>query len=285
MIGWLESTEYVQSDNPEIVSKAAELIGNDTNVVSIAETIANFTGNEVIFGYSSAHDALTVLQEGVGVCVGKANLAAALLRSLGIPARSIFIGPLIHYLIEFYLHPYGWVRSESTGGETPWPFHSSTITYCVNPSDESSQSDQNGIYPYNGWVVYWGTTNTDVLWGRVGDRCSIDYYQITSTQDDFDQAINLTKNVWEYNKEMIGDHSSSNSERVLAKSERYQREAINCFLEEDFEGFLDSMTKALNIFNGTSKNLTIIISSISAGVAILGIIVITVFVLKKKRKR
>ncbi len=107
VIGWLESTEYVQSDNPEIASKAVELIGSDTNAVTIVETISNFTGNGVIFGYSSAHDALTVLQEGSGVCVGKANLAVALLRSLGIPARSIFIGPLIHYLIEFYLHPYG----------------------------------------------------------------------------------------------------------------------------------------------------------------------------------
>ncbi len=83
---------------------------------------------------------------------------------------------------------------------------------------------------------------------------------------------------------MIGDQSSSNSERVLAKSEKYQREAINSFLEEDFECFLDSMTKALNIFDGTSNSLTIIISSTSAGVVLLGIIVLTSYVWKKRKK-
>ncbi len=136
----------------------------------------------------------------------------------------------------------------------------------------------------NGFVVYWGTTNPNVLWGIVGDRCSIDYYQITTTQNNFDQAINLTKNVWEYNKEMIGDHSSTNTERFLAKSKRFQEEAINRFLEGDFEGYLSSMTKALDIFEGTSTNLTIIISSISAGVALLGTIVITGYIWKKKKK-
>jgi len=283
VVGWLDSTEYVQSENPEIVSKAEELMGSDTDVLIIAESIANFTGNELIFGYSSGHDALTVLQEGAGVCVGKANLAVALLRSLGIPARSIFIGPLIHYLIEFYLHSYGWIRSESTGGDTPWPFHSSTITYCINPEEETSQSVHNGLYPYNGFVAYWGTTNPNVLWGIVGDRCSIDYYPITTTKNNFDLAVNLTKNVWEYNKEMIGNHSSTNTERVLARSKRFQEEAINRFLEGDFEGYLSSMTKALDIFDGSSTNLTIIISSISAGVALLGTIVITGYIWKKKK--
>jgi len=285
VVGWLESTEYVQSDNPEIITKAEELIEDDTNVISIAETIVNFTGNEIIFGYSSAHDAITVLQEESGVCVGKANLAVALLRSLGIPARSIFIGPLIHYLIEFYLHPYGWVRAESTGGDSPWPFHLTTITYCIDPSEENSHSFHNGLGYYNGWVVYWGTTNPAVLLGIVADRCSIDSYLITTTQSNFDQAINLTKDVWKYNKEMIGDQTSSNSERVLAKSMRYQQEAISSFIEKDLEGYLDSMTKALNIFDGTSNTITIIISSTSAGVVLLGILITTVYVLKKKRKK
>jgi hypothetical protein len=44
------------------------------------------------------------------------------------------------------------------------------------------------------------------------------------------------------------------------------------------------MTKALDIFDGTSTNLTIIISSISAGVALLGTIVITGYIWKKKKK-
>ncbi|MHA1345440.1 MAG: transglutaminase-like domain-containing protein [Candidatus Heimdallarchaeaceae archaeon] len=285
VVEYLESTEYVQSENPEIVSKTEQLIGNDTNVITIAETIANFSGIGIIFGSSGTHDALTVLNEGAGVCVGKANLASALLRSLGIPARSIFIGPLIHYLIEFYIHPYGWVRLESTGGVTPWPFHTATITYCVDPQDETSQSVQNGLGHYNGWVVYWGTTNPSVQWGIIGERCSVDHYRITTTQDNFEHAINLTKNIWKYNKEMIGDQSSTTSEKVLARSKKYQNEAINSFLKDDFEGYLESMTKALSIFDGTSNNLTVIISSISAGVVLIGIIVITVYVWKKKENR
>ncbi len=43
VVGWLDNTEYVQSENPEIVSKAEELMGSDTDVLIIAESIANFT--------------------------------------------------------------------------------------------------------------------------------------------------------------------------------------------------------------------------------------------------
>ena len=119
ILPWLASTACVQVDNPEIQEKAREIRGESTNIIDIAQKTANFLETGITRGEFRSLDAVEALHKG-GSCTSFANLAAALLRANGIPTRILAVYPTwspslqTHYIVEFYMPDYGWVRFEST---------------------------------------------------------------------------------------------------------------------------------------------------------------------------
>ncbi len=139
-------TPWVQSDHPEVVNLANEIVGNETNPYQQAKLIFKWVNTEIMGSPVDQPpepdgDALLVIQRRTAGCGGYANLFVALCRAVGIPARSIGVwtthkdGWEIPYfedglhciecpdpgfgtqvMAEFYLQDYGWIQVDASQG-------------------------------------------------------------------------------------------------------------------------------------------------------------------------
>jgi transglutaminase-like putative cysteine protease len=141
----------VQSSAPEIRAKAYEIFYRTWtgNVRKALENIVKFTGEAITYKAYGDQTALATLRRGYGVCTGKANLAVALARALGIPARILAVLSS-HFISEFWIPNYGWVRGESTQGRFPEPKHIWTVDWIGSIEDENLFGSSDGIIAYLG---------------------------------------------------------------------------------------------------------------------------------------
>lgn len=141
----------VQSSAEPIRDKAFEIFyGTWTgNVREALEKIVRFTAEKIEFKAPGDQTALVSLNRGYAVCTGKANLAVALARSLGIPARILAVLSS-HFICEFWIPDYGWVRGESTQGIFPDPKHIWTVDWIADIEDENLFGPSGGIIAYLG---------------------------------------------------------------------------------------------------------------------------------------
>jgi hypothetical protein len=87
---YLKSTLAVESQAPEIVAKAREIAGAETDAYAAARKVVAWVGNHMKKEYGASADRATdVLRQMRGDCTEHALLAVALLRALGIPARRV----------------------------------------------------------------------------------------------------------------------------------------------------------------------------------------------------
>lgn len=247
---WLLPSDFIQSDHWRIKLRARSLKGFSNNAIKIAKNIADFTGNEITYKGGRAQDALTTLRKGFGVCTGKANLAAALLRANDIPARVLFVHQT-HYIIEFYAHPYGWIRMESTTGKIPAYRQNHTVQYIAYPSDETSDNVINGQHPNRGVIAYWGISNNDRRWNFMRWKYNYSSWRsykstrIYSNTASVSKAINITEKVWEYYKEYLDADLTNEQRYYFQNATGYQEKAVKCFEQRNFEGYIENMTYSL----------------------------------------
>jgi transglutaminase-like putative cysteine protease len=89
---YLNPTDIIDSDNPAIKEKAAELIKGQTDIIEKARALFYFVRDEIKYNiyvdkYLAEHfRASNILAKGEGYCVQKAALLSALARAVGIPA-------------------------------------------------------------------------------------------------------------------------------------------------------------------------------------------------------
>lgn len=121
---WRRSSLCVQSDDRDIKAKALQLSAGTDDLETYVRNVIRFTkmnkGNGTVF---DALDAKKALACG-GSCTSRANLAAALMRARGIPARTMSHLPtwygaemFEHWLVEYWHPGAGWVWVESTLGQ------------------------------------------------------------------------------------------------------------------------------------------------------------------------
>jgi transglutaminase-like putative cysteine protease len=122
--GYLELSEVVDYNNPEIQLKAREL-AQGLEQVEMAKTIYHFVRDEINHSLDIGSDEVTcraseVLKKGHGLCFAKSNLLAALLRFMEIPTGFCYQtlthedGFVIHGLNAVYLGG-EWFRLDSRG--------------------------------------------------------------------------------------------------------------------------------------------------------------------------
>ncbi len=141
----------VQSSAAPIRAKAYEILyGTWTgNVREVLEKIITFTGKTIVYEGGGDQTALATLNRGYAVCTGKANLAVALARALGIPARILAV-LASHFIGEFWIPDYGWVRGESTQGRFPDPKHIWTVDWIGDIEDENLFGPSGGVIAHLG---------------------------------------------------------------------------------------------------------------------------------------
>jgi hypothetical protein len=139
---WTRSAGCVQSDDPGIQAKAAALAEGTDDVGEYASRVIRFTTmNPYRAELCRTLDARGALLGGSS-CTGRANLAAALLRARGIPARTVahlptWCGPLFtHWLVEYWHPGVGWVWMEPTLDQPQPPSWTAVVVNVSKPSDE-----------------------------------------------------------------------------------------------------------------------------------------------------
>lgn len=123
---WLKPTTYVQSEDPRVVAKAKEIVGEETDSWKAAEKICRWVDENIKSKYSAQlTNTLDVLDSLEGDCTEHSILFVGLARAAGIPAREV--AGLV-YVEEgeragFYFHQWAkvwvgqWVDVDPTFGQ------------------------------------------------------------------------------------------------------------------------------------------------------------------------
>lgn len=130
---YLESTEYIDWKNTEVLAKAESLAEGLTDLEAIARRCFVYVRDEIQHSWDFERDPVTckasdVLEHGTGYCYAKSHLLAALLRANGIPAGLCYQrltisddgdGPpfCLHGLNALYLEEHGWYRIDARGNK------------------------------------------------------------------------------------------------------------------------------------------------------------------------
>jgi hypothetical protein len=138
---WLAATRCVQADHDGIRERAARLRAASPDLLAFARGAVRVFLEAPQGAQAPTLDAVAALS-GWGSCTNHANLAAALLRAAGIPARVLagyptWCGPTqTHYIVQFWAGEYGWVLAESSRGDVPCPSTSQVQVAIAYPEDE-----------------------------------------------------------------------------------------------------------------------------------------------------
>ena len=210
VLPWLRSTKSVQADHKDIQKKAEELRDPNNDLIQTIRRVIAFsteTSRNIKRGRDRPNDcsALTALHWGE-ICTGSANLAAALLRANGIPARLLANYPVwntlfaTHYFIEAYIPGYGWVRAESIMNVFPVETFRNVIVSIVYPDDEDKSFG-------NRWCAqgcpYLSLTEPmeglNVSWRfpwHGGDHVGVPIVEFKGSPKELRTALDLTKEAW-----------------------------------------------------------------------------------------
>ncbi len=268
VIPWLESSEYIQSNASEIQEKALELTINETDAIEITRKIINYTTNGIDYSIdinNYSQDALNSLRRETAVCTGRANLAAAMMRASGIPARILMIYPT-HFITECYLHPYGWVRVEPGMAKFVSEtfqltnsiftcFLSYVTAYCASIEDETPNSQIEGFAPDSGVIAYWAPTDTSVgFMIDVSNDWDLSSKAINGPIGTVDEAFNITDQVWQA---ILLHNKASNSTELNTRFENAQSLQLKALWHlgaARWAEYIDLMTQALDEYNDVESN-------------------------------
>ncbi len=128
---YLESSEYIDWQSPQVHQKALQLSQDCTSQRDVAEACYLFVRDEVKHSYDYKLNPITikaseVLEQKTGYCYSKSHLLAALLRANQIPAalcyqRLTFQDDrppfCIHGLNAMFLENIGWYRVDARGNK------------------------------------------------------------------------------------------------------------------------------------------------------------------------
>ena len=127
---YLESSEYIDCNNSQIIEKAAYLSQGISDQEMIAKRCFEYVRDKIKHSWDFKLNPVTckasdVLKYGTGYCYAKSHLLAALLRANNIPAGLCYQRVTItdkapfclHGLNAIYLSDYGWYRVDARGNK------------------------------------------------------------------------------------------------------------------------------------------------------------------------
>ena len=129
---FLESSQFIDWEQIEVLEKAQLIAGDKQDQELIAKACFNFVRDEIKHSWDYQLNPVTckasdVLKHGTGYCYAKSHLLAALLRANKIPAGLCYQRLTIsddkppfclHGLNAVYLEQYGWYRVDARGNKS-----------------------------------------------------------------------------------------------------------------------------------------------------------------------
>jgi photosystem II stability/assembly factor-like uncharacterized protein/transglutaminase-like putative cysteine protease len=243
VLKYLIATKITQSNQPEIINLAKRLAQNRTDLWAIVRSITDYTANSLEYKGSYEQDALSTLRNGYGVCNGKANLAVALLRALGIPARTLMVANT-HFIIEYFVPNYGWVRAESTSGVSIQPVENNTVMWVATPEDENAS-------PYNGIVCYWGTGSRNVLFDILYNQAEqVEFAATIYTESgkQINQILELAQQNWRLFNRFTCNESSGKFLPYLNQIQSLQLQGVSSIQANDLARFSANQENLNDLF-------------------------------------
>lgn len=121
---YLESTDRITADSPEIRAKSGEIIGDEKEPSRKVERLAGWVAARIEGAVTDSQSPLETLKERKGNCQSHARLYASLARAAGIPTRFVTglvygekLGFVYHSWAESYVGE--WAPVDPTFGQTP----------------------------------------------------------------------------------------------------------------------------------------------------------------------
>ena len=149
---YLRPSDYVNySQTSQCVSKASELAAQAEDELGVVSEVFDYICSGVTYDKEKAANVGTdylpnpdeTLATGKGICFDYASLAAAMLRSQGIPTQVIFgyVSPndLYHAWNMFYTEETGWVTVDYQVSQDTW--NRLDLTFSANGADENFIGD------------------------------------------------------------------------------------------------------------------------------------------------
>jgi transglutaminase-like putative cysteine protease len=249
---WLHPTDCAQNDAAIVQQIAESIRGNTTNLIKLADDICDFCW---AIPWEWPHDpfaldAVYALNWGSS-CTGHAHAGAALFRANGIPARTLLTMPTWsrnydhHWIIDYYVPDYGWVRMETSLGEHPTSPDHEIVTLACNPEDEFPLFFPSGIEGY--WHTSdpaLGMYNPD--WG--GAHSGYNWFTIPASTDTIEQACSLTDSVFQYYTQHWGVGFTASQQTVFQGAIDYQRTALAAIQEKNIGEYMRNMQLALTSY-------------------------------------
>jgi len=172
---YTKPSQKVESDDPQIVATAKNIVGNQTNPYKKADRIYGWVVKNITYELQEEElGARYAFYNRKGDCTEFATLFVAMCRSQGIPARLVH-GYLYssdasagHMWAEFYLPPYGWVPADPTGDHlTKSRFFfgrlgSNVLILSKGNVGTSSKYTENNPFAFS-YIAYYKTYNSDKL--------------------------------------------------------------------------------------------------------------------------
>jgi len=132
MKNYLESTTYIDSNHPDVMTQALKLSNGLKEDIDIARACFEFVRDEIKHSWDHEINPVTckasdVLKYATGFCYAKSHLLAALLRANKIPAglcyQRITIANnkppfCLHGLNTVYLSEFGWYKMDARGNKS-----------------------------------------------------------------------------------------------------------------------------------------------------------------------
>ena len=244
---WLATTDCCQLSASDVQRKADSLRDTTTNLMKLADDVCHFC-RSIPFGFGHepvSFDAEYALKWGHS-CTGHAHAAAALLRANGIPARTLLNMPDwasnydMHWIIDYYVPGYGWVRMESSTGENPAQPQDELVVRACNPGDEFP------VWYPRGIDAGWHTSDTTFpMPNWAGAHNAFAVLSLVDSAERIDYAIALTKWVFGCHSAYSGIRLTPDAYAAFASGLSHQTDALARIQAGDLPGYIAEMQEAL----------------------------------------
>lgn len=268
---WLQPTDCAQIESPVVQAVASEVLGTTNNLITLADSIYSYC-HAIPYEfphYPTAFDAVYALLWG-NSCTGRAHAAAALFRANNVPARTLMNTILSesaydqHWAIDYYVPNYGWVRMDPSLHLHPHPTFWEVVTMVCNPEDEFP------IWFLRGCEAAWHTSDPTLLRDQPnwGGAHSARFEKSVAVSDNIAlYARILTEDVFQLYVDIWSLPLSTSGEQLRELAYNQQQNARDCFLANDFSGYIQHMENALGLYQsiGTPQIVTVFQDDFESG--------------------